>query len=357
MACGSDGTGSDSAVDSGTESATWLFTQVAENARVDGSGEHVTLTLGGLSSVTVAFTDRPERESRSLETDRFLGGWESLFGDDPPNAAIVLAEDDERTVPVTIHAARYASGGKDGSYLISALDDTLAALPRGTDLGSASVLIDDVSAPSGIGDEDQQSTIGLLVTSVVDQGVALAYSSLSGNEPEVYGNTVFVWEGTAVARGVAPLQTESIMTNTAVGEIVVQGLDPSQTAYTFAYATGATVDSIAAVVLRAPGSSDPITMTTTVTLDTLSANEIVLGYQLPNGTIPSEFGHWVGLWEGTGIGAWEEPPLSRADVNDSNAYGNVAIVGVELLRGTVYTVGYFTGPDQTNLAATITFVV
>ena len=90
---------------SGAEDATeQLMTQSAAGGSWTRSGDNRTLVLDDVSSSTVVFSDRPERRAGSVSTAGFVEAWADEFGDDPPNAAIVLTEgsDDADTVIATL---------------------------------------------------------------------------------------------------------------------------------------------------------------------------------------------------------------------------------------------------------------
>ncbi len=352
VACGSGG--SDPENGDSTEEAQWLFAQSAEDASVAGDGDRLVLTLDGLSPVTVAFTDRPDRVSRSLSSVRFIDGWGSVFGDDPPNAALMVDEGEETAV-ITVESTRWADEGRTASYLISVLQDDSGVLESGVDLGPVSLFIDDAPAPEEFLSGSQSSATELTLVQATASSVALAYASPSGNQPNAYANTIYVWAGTLVEWSEPPLQSMAIQSNTPVGSLVFNDLDTGNTTYTFGYATGPSVQQVAATLTVGP-DDDTSETSTRISIDDIGPDFVAAQYELPEGAEPNSSGHWVGLWEGTSA-SYSIPPMTRTDVLSSNSEGTVAITGFPLLRGTVYTLGYFTGPKSTDLAATVTFVV
>ena len=107
-----------------------------------GSGGVHTLTLSGIASQTLYFTNRPARISGALPTTSFIAGFTAMFSDAPPNAAIighatagadeeevVVAEltnpvlaGDSLTYDITIISAADASAGAFESEPLEALD-------------------------------------------------------------------------------------------------------------------------------------------------------------------------------------------------------------------------------------------
>ncbi len=67
----------------------WLFVQNAERAEIHGKK----LTLTGVGPTVICFTDRPERKTGTIPTEKFLTGWtkkSGVFVEDPPNATLSI---------------------------------------------------------------------------------------------------------------------------------------------------------------------------------------------------------------------------------------------------------------------------
>lgn len=71
------------------EAVSYLFVQEAESGELmpeeDGT---YTLTLADVAPDTLVFADRPVRDAFYVNTREFVAAFDSLFGDDPPNAAL-----------------------------------------------------------------------------------------------------------------------------------------------------------------------------------------------------------------------------------------------------------------------------
>lgn len=78
---------------------TFLFIQHAQSGSVsEVNATTSTLELSDVSDKTIMFSDRPDRIVRSQSTSDFVGNWtmgEDSFAADPPNAVLILDDDDE----------------------------------------------------------------------------------------------------------------------------------------------------------------------------------------------------------------------------------------------------------------------
>lgn len=76
-----------------TATADFLFVQTADNMAFDADTS--TLTLSGVSPVTLFFADRPERIAGNMSTAKFIPFWsegKDSFLSDPPNADLSIME-------------------------------------------------------------------------------------------------------------------------------------------------------------------------------------------------------------------------------------------------------------------------
>ena len=68
----------------------WLLSHGSSSAVVEqGRSGETTLTLAEPDPTVLMFTDRPERNTATLDLDSLINQWSDAFGDDPPNAALV----------------------------------------------------------------------------------------------------------------------------------------------------------------------------------------------------------------------------------------------------------------------------
>lgn len=76
-----------------TATADFLFVQTAEGMAFDA--DSATLTLSGVSPVTLFFADRPDRIAGNMSTAKFVPFWSTgtdSFLKDPPNADLSIIE-------------------------------------------------------------------------------------------------------------------------------------------------------------------------------------------------------------------------------------------------------------------------
>lgn len=137
-----------------------LMSQTAASGSWTRTGDTHTLILNDVSPSTVVFTERPERSAESIPTASLVSSWGDAFGDDPPNAAVVLSDADESadTIVATLHHPRYDPSARTLTYsadLVPAGTDTggLDGVASGTDesipseFGAVAVFIDGTDAP------------------------------------------------------------------------------------------------------------------------------------------------------------------------------------------------------------------
>ena len=122
--------------------ADFLFMQTAKSMSFDKSTNK--LTLEGVSSTTLFFTDRPERIAGNMKTTSFIPFWSTgkdSFLKDPPNADISSVEGDKlRQVVVVLQAPELKSDNL--IYTVKVLQGEMPA--KGADV---SVFIDIIGMP------------------------------------------------------------------------------------------------------------------------------------------------------------------------------------------------------------------
>ncbi len=131
-----------SATDTPTGVADFLFVQTAVRASFDSASGK--LTLHDVSPVTLAFTDRPDRIAANMRTADFIPFWSQgrdSFLKDPPNADLSILEGNQlRQVVVVLRDP--VLDGANLSYTVQVLEGTMPA--SGNDV---SVFIDIIGMP------------------------------------------------------------------------------------------------------------------------------------------------------------------------------------------------------------------
>jgi hypothetical protein len=122
--------------------ADFLFVQTAKGMAFDKSTGK--LTLGGVSPITVMFSDRPERIAAHMKTAAFVPFWskgKDSFLSDPPNANISILEGDQlRQIVAVLHDP--VIQGDSLTYTVRVLQGEMPA--KGADV---SVFIDIIGMP------------------------------------------------------------------------------------------------------------------------------------------------------------------------------------------------------------------
>ena len=106
----------------------YLFVQQATSGSLirDTDASTYTLTLNNVASQVQYFSDRPQRMAGQSSMTSFVAGWDSHgFGEDPPNAALVLldAENQEDTMIVELTNPIYDSQAETLQYTVTVIDD------------------------------------------------------------------------------------------------------------------------------------------------------------------------------------------------------------------------------------------
>jgi hypothetical protein len=122
--------------------ADFLFVQTAKSMSFDKATNK--LTLEGVSSTTLFFSDRPERIAGNMKTAAFVPFWSTgkdSFLSDPPNADVSVLEGDKlRQIVVVLQAP--VLKGDTLTYTVKVLQGDMPA--KGADV---SVFIDIIGMP------------------------------------------------------------------------------------------------------------------------------------------------------------------------------------------------------------------
>ena len=130
------------AVKKEAKQADFLFVQTAKSMSFDKSTNK--LSLDGVSSTTLFFSDRPERIAGNMKTTAFVPFWSTgkdSFLKDPPNADLSILEGDKlRQIVVVLQAPELK--GDNLIYTVKVLQGDMPA--KGADV---SVFIDVIGMP------------------------------------------------------------------------------------------------------------------------------------------------------------------------------------------------------------------
>lgn len=201
--------------------------------------------------------------------------------------------------------------------------------------------------------------------------ITYRYDTMPGNQPNAYGNTVFIWQTSQVFIPVStqPAHSQIVQSPQPNGSSVFQGLSVSSEPYLVAFAVGNSVKNIVAAVFVPSTDShqppyDPV-QAPSILVTNKGSTSVSFSYAMPAGMTPQADGDWVGLWQGqTEAVLYNMPPTWFVQLGSNNNAGNFGInlSSGNIQRGVTYTLGYFKGgyaqsnPKQTTLAASTTFV-
>jgi hypothetical protein len=224
--------------------------------------------------------------------------------------------------------------------------------------------------------QQTQRLIELKVDDVSPDFVVVGFTTIDGNDPNTYGNKLYLWQASAVeipvghtAKNTSSIETHEPQGTHAFGELELQALS-----YLVGYGVGPSggskpnlFENVAAIIQIPAGATTASQFTTVVTEVTVTAAEpdvLACSFTTPPGALPSTNGDWIGVWQTAApADLYYAPPKHFQPVKGDSEKGDITFE-ITLLRGTDYTVGYFKGgydttkttePNQKTLAAATTF--
>jgi hypothetical protein len=150
--------------------ANFLFIQHAQSGSVsEVNATTSTLELSDVSDKTIMFSDRPDRIVTSQSTSDFVGNWsqgEDSFAADPPNAVLILDDEEERqeVAVIELFNPEYDSEANTLRYDISAENATATTTSSSIDLpnefGQSTLVIDPDTGPTIVTEGDSNGCNG-----------------------------------------------------------------------------------------------------------------------------------------------------------------------------------------------------
>jgi hypothetical protein len=203
------------------------------------------------------------------------------------------------------------------------------------------------------------------------------YETLSGNQPNTYRNTVYLWqtEGWAVP---STTDKEYLIDSNLAEDSQNFSVELDQASYLIAYAVGPTVNAVVTTqrleyqedsnsydIISAPSDEALSLKVTDVNPETVSYS-----FRTPAGTSARASGDWVGVWKGTTVSKLynnAEEPIGLQPISKDDSHGDDILTlfdGQQFTSNISYMLGYFkSGYDQnkpnesvrTTLAAIVLF--
>jgi len=193
------------------------------------------------------------------------------------------------------------------------------------------------------------------VGAVTPATVSVNYETLPGNQPHTYSNFVAIWQATMIPWGAPPLKIQPIPTDGQSGSTTLTGLSVQEKPYIVGYGVGSEITAICASdVVYVGGQAGP-SQSVTIGLASIAPDSLVIHYQTLAGYLPLTAKNWVGLWQGQASPYYSGAPMAKGSPDQDVSDGYIAMNGLSLSFGTTYTIVYFTGLNQTEAAAILTF--
>jgi len=195
----------------------------------------------------------------------------------------------------------------------------------------------------------------LVISSVTATTINGNYNTLANNQPNTYGNCVYIWQNpNQIPYGVPPLASFAIPGNTQNGSFSFGGLQVQIKSYVMGFAVGPNVSQICSTAYVPAAGTDWQYFQTMLNVQDLGTDSLTVNYSTPSGNMPQTNQNWVGLWQGD-TPSYSNPPAAKVNVDNNNAVGQAVINNYPFLRSTTYTVAYFMGSKQTMMASSYTF--
>lgn len=203
-------------------------------------------------------------------------------------------------------------------------------------------------------------TTKLAVNFVTGDLISVGYDTLSGNQPNTYGNMAAIWQNSnQIPWPVEPLNRQNVPTNTPAGDMNFTGLEITKNSYIIGYAVGPDVENIVASAYVPAGSDQAVAAnyeydSVSLSLKFVGATSVAVGYHTLAGYQPASNSNWLGMWESNSASYTTKPKWTTKPIGDA-PNGTASFNNIVIVRGGIYTVAYFLGSKQTMMAATLTF--
>lgn len=219
------------------------------------------------------------------------------------------------------------------------------------------------------------ATTKLDITLVTADTIGLSYNTMSGNQPNSYGNYVALWQNTdTIPWNNDPLKVQNIDTNTQSGSMFFTGLSVTNQSFIIGYAVGSKLNggsqqqhgnicSTASIpALSSPGNDSYPTFTPSLQILYVGPNSVAVQYNLPKRITPQRNGAWGGIWRSE-LASYKNPPMASNSITLDAETGSLVFNNISIGRGLTYTIALFTSgwsggnsPNiQTAMACSVTF--
>lgn len=199
--------------------------------------------------------------------------------------------------------------------------------------------------------------VRVAVKAATARQVLVEYATLSGSNPAALGNFAAIWqESDQVGWDDPPLARAPVpATGTTPSGSMILDTRLQAKPYLLGFGVGTGTGSICATAgVVVGGTQDPAArFASSLSLIAASTDSMILGYEVPVGSRPREFGHWLGIWAG-GAFSYTRPPIAKFPLVEDLSESTVGLQ-YPLLSQSTYTIGYFTDAAPTALACALSF--
>lgn len=193
------------------------------------------------------------------------------------------------------------------------------------------------------------------VTAVRGDSIVGTYNTLPGNQPNTYGNALFLWQSNnQIPYNTTPLATFKIPGDEQDGSFVFPNLQIQLKSYILGYSVGPYIQQICSTAYIPASGTDFPTFQTNLDVTNISSDSAIVNYQTPDGYQPQTNENWIGLWKGS-VAQYTVNPDLKIIISDNPSTGSAVINNFPFQRGETYTLAYFMGLKQTMMAAVYTF--
>ncbi len=216
-----------------------------------------------------------------------------------------------------------------------------------------------VNQPFAVLSRTKSFSTHVTVDYVTGKAIGVSFKTVSGNRPKTFNNTLFLWQNpNQIPWDVEPLHRQKILYDGGPdGSTNIQDVHITSQSYIIGYAVGPSVSDIcASAYISAENNIEHPETTMSLTLKFAGPTSCAVDFTTLPGYRPEANRNWAGIWNSSSASHCV-PPKWRTEIHGNSSNGLAAFNNISLERDGTYTVGYFMSPNQSSLAATLTFTV
>ncbi|PKE29437.1 hypothetical protein CWS43_15375 [Rahnella sp. AA] len=208
----------------------------------------------------------------------------------------------------------------------------------------------------------QQQSTSLVINLVTGNLLNFSYLTLSGNQPNLYGNQVYLWEVSAdTIPWSRPAQNGApVLLNAPAGDQNIENVEISTNAYILGYSLAPAVSdsgwsdysNVVACAYIPPGTGgienrEVAQSGCCIEPRYVGSTSLACYFAFLPGFQARSSKSWIGIWQGSAA-SYTVPPKWVAPVQVESDSGYAGMNGVALAAGEKYTLGLFSGGFDLN---------